>query len=214
MTVLQAPLIMMSQNRQAARDRLEAQHDYEVNTKAELEIVGLHAKLDEIRDGKWVELMKAQEQQLALLTQLAERQHAAEPAGSAPPTMTELVVVDSARPPPGLQGAQVAAEDRFHGWDVDLNDAVAVYLDHGGCRAWITHRRGADPATAWRLHPDRSRFSDERRASGALAAAPAIDAETWVGIAAFHLTSRSVWERRFNRATQLSSRFDPLDLQP
>jgi uncharacterized membrane protein len=84
MTVLQAPLIMMSQNRQAARDRLEAQHDYEVNTKAELEIVGLHAKLDEIRDGKWVELMKAQEQQLALLAQLAEHQQAAEPAGSAP----------------------------------------------------------------------------------------------------------------------------------
>src|SRR5260221_10119256 len=54
MTVLQAPLIMMSQNRQAARDRLDAQHDYEVNTKAEMEIVGLHAKLDEIRDEKWV----------------------------------------------------------------------------------------------------------------------------------------------------------------
>jgi uncharacterized membrane protein len=70
--VLQAPLIMMSQNRQAARDRLEAQHDYEVNTKAEMEIVGLHAKLDEIRDEKWVELMKAQEQQLALLAQLTK----------------------------------------------------------------------------------------------------------------------------------------------
>ncbi len=71
LTVLQAPLIMMSQNRQAARDRLNAQQDYEVNTKAELEIVGLDAKLDEIRDEKWVELMKAQEHQLALLAQLA-----------------------------------------------------------------------------------------------------------------------------------------------
>jgi uncharacterized membrane protein len=71
LTVLQAPLIMMSQNRQAARDRLNAQQDYEVNTKAELEIVGLHAKLDEIRDEKWIALMKAQEQQLALLAQLA-----------------------------------------------------------------------------------------------------------------------------------------------
>jgi uncharacterized membrane protein len=71
LTVLQAPLIMMSQNRQAVRDRLNAQQDFEVNTKAELEIVGLHAKLDEIRDEKWVELMKAQEQQLALLVQLA-----------------------------------------------------------------------------------------------------------------------------------------------
>jgi uncharacterized membrane protein len=72
LTVLQAPLIMMSQNRQAARDRLAAQHDYEVNTKAEMEIVGLHAKLDEIRDEKWVELMKAQQDQLALLATLTE----------------------------------------------------------------------------------------------------------------------------------------------
>jgi uncharacterized membrane protein len=71
LAALQAPVIMMSQNRQAARDRLDAQHDYEVNTKAEMEIVGLHAKLDEIRDEKWVELMKAQEKQLALLAQLA-----------------------------------------------------------------------------------------------------------------------------------------------
>ena len=39
---------MMSQNRQAAKDRLQAQHDYEVNLKAELEILGLHAKLDDL----------------------------------------------------------------------------------------------------------------------------------------------------------------------
>ena len=49
MTVLQAPLIMMSQNRQAARDRVEAQHDYEVNAKAELEIAALRGRLDETR---------------------------------------------------------------------------------------------------------------------------------------------------------------------
>ena len=73
MTVLQAPLIMMSQNRQAARDRLDAQHDYEVNTKAEMEIAALQAKLDELRDGQWSELLKAQEQQLALLTALTSR---------------------------------------------------------------------------------------------------------------------------------------------
>src|SRR6266699_2584914 len=71
LAALQAPIIMMSQNRQSAHDRLDAQHDYEVNTKAEIEIVALHAKLDEIRDQKWVELMKVQEQQLALLAQLA-----------------------------------------------------------------------------------------------------------------------------------------------
>ena len=80
LAALQAPVIMMSQNRQAARDRLEAQHDYEVNTKAELEIVGLHAKLDEIHDVKWIELMKLQEQQLALLARLDAQLRAAEPA--------------------------------------------------------------------------------------------------------------------------------------
>lgn len=46
---LQAPIIMMSQNRQIERDRLDASHDYEVNLKAEIEIMALHEKLDEMR---------------------------------------------------------------------------------------------------------------------------------------------------------------------
>jgi len=46
LAALQAPVIMMSQNRQAAKDRLDAAHDYEVNLKAELEILALHQKLD------------------------------------------------------------------------------------------------------------------------------------------------------------------------
>jgi len=46
---IQGPIILMSQNRSAARDRLMARHDYEVNLKAEIEIAALHAKLDEIR---------------------------------------------------------------------------------------------------------------------------------------------------------------------
>ena len=71
LAALQAPIIMMSQNRQAAHDRLDAQHDYEVNLKAEMEIVALHAKLDEIRDQKWAELMRVQERQLELLSRLA-----------------------------------------------------------------------------------------------------------------------------------------------
>ena len=49
LAALQAPVIMMSQNRQAARDRLDAAHDYEVNLKAEIEIMALHEKLDELR---------------------------------------------------------------------------------------------------------------------------------------------------------------------
>ncbi|TAK16765.1 MAG: DUF1003 domain-containing protein [Acidobacteria bacterium] len=68
---LQAPIIMMSQNRQAARDRADAQHDYEVNLKAEMEIVALHTKLDEIREEKWTELIKLQQRQLELLAELA-----------------------------------------------------------------------------------------------------------------------------------------------
>ena len=72
---LQAPIIMMSQNRQSAHDRLDAQHDYEVNTKAELEIVALHAKLDDIREQRWTELIRLQERQLTLLERLIERHH-------------------------------------------------------------------------------------------------------------------------------------------
>ena len=74
LAALQAPIIMMSQNRQAAHDRLDMVNDYEVNTKAELEIIALHAKLDEIREHKWAELLKMQEDQLALLTRLSAPQ--------------------------------------------------------------------------------------------------------------------------------------------
>ena len=53
-----APFIMMSQNRQAAIDRLEAQHDYEVNVKSELEIELLHQKIDLLRDTEVRELIR------------------------------------------------------------------------------------------------------------------------------------------------------------
>lgn len=71
LAALQAPVILMSQNRQAARDRLAAGHDYEVNLKAELEIMGLHEKLDQIRSQHLEELLRAQQEQLGLLAQLA-----------------------------------------------------------------------------------------------------------------------------------------------
>ena len=51
-------------------DRLAAGHDYEVNLKAELEIMGLHEKLDVIRSRHLEELLRAQQEQLGLLTQL------------------------------------------------------------------------------------------------------------------------------------------------
>jgi uncharacterized membrane protein len=49
LAAIQAPIILMSQNRQATRDRIAATHDYEVNLKAEIEIAALHEKLDQIR---------------------------------------------------------------------------------------------------------------------------------------------------------------------
>jgi uncharacterized membrane protein len=70
---LQAPVIMMSQNRMAARDRLEAAHDYEVNLMAEVEIRTLHDKLDQLRDRDWASLVLQQQEQIRLLERLLER---------------------------------------------------------------------------------------------------------------------------------------------
>lgn len=67
---IQAPIILMSQNRQSASDRSNAAHDYHVNLKAELEILGLHEKIDEPRESKWTEFITMQQEQIALLTQL------------------------------------------------------------------------------------------------------------------------------------------------
>lgn len=67
---LQAPVIMMSQNRQAARDRLAAANDYEVNLKAELEIMGLHEKFDHMRLEQLEFLVTTQQKQIEILTKL------------------------------------------------------------------------------------------------------------------------------------------------
>jgi uncharacterized membrane protein len=72
MAGMQAPIIMMSQNRQAAKDRLDATHDYEVNLKAELEIMSLHEKMDTLRQHQWEELMTVQKEQIQMLTSLVE----------------------------------------------------------------------------------------------------------------------------------------------
>jgi uncharacterized membrane protein len=76
LAALQAPIIMMSQNRQAAKDRLDATHDYEVNLKAELEICALHEKLDHLREQQWAELVGMQQEQIRLLTQLLQERTA------------------------------------------------------------------------------------------------------------------------------------------
>jgi uncharacterized membrane protein len=72
MAGIQAPIIMMSQNRQAQRDRLDANHDYEVNLKAELEIMALHGKMDQLREHQWEDLVNMQKEQIQMLTSLVE----------------------------------------------------------------------------------------------------------------------------------------------
>jgi len=59
LAAVQAPVILMSQNRAAVRDRLVAAHDYEVNLKAEIEIAALHEKLDQIRQQELATLIRA-----------------------------------------------------------------------------------------------------------------------------------------------------------
>ena len=73
LAAIQAPVILMSQNRQAEKDRVSAEHDYEVNLKAELEIMLLHEKIDRLQDPQWQELLALQTRQLALLERLADK---------------------------------------------------------------------------------------------------------------------------------------------
>jgi uncharacterized membrane protein len=64
---IQAPVIMMSQNRQATKDRLNAEHDYVVNLRAELEIMRLHDKLDALREQEVVEILRCNTEALDIL---------------------------------------------------------------------------------------------------------------------------------------------------
>lgn len=74
LAAIQAPIIMMSQNRQEAKDRQHAEHDYEINLKAELEICAIQDKLDELSDRKWTALVEIQQQQIRLLEKLLREQ--------------------------------------------------------------------------------------------------------------------------------------------
>lgn len=73
LAAIQAPIIMMSQNRQAARDRIAADHDYQTNLKAELEISLLHEKIDYLMSQQWQQMLELQQLQIELLTQLNEK---------------------------------------------------------------------------------------------------------------------------------------------
>lgn len=68
LAALQAPIIMMSQKRQEAKDRLRSENDYRVNLKAELEIRHLHEKIDHILTRQWERLAEIQQIQLEMMT--------------------------------------------------------------------------------------------------------------------------------------------------
>ncbi len=73
LAAIQAPIIMMSQNRQAAADRMNAENDYQVNVKSELEILQVHEKLDVLRAQDWATLVELQNSQIEMLRRLLER---------------------------------------------------------------------------------------------------------------------------------------------
>ena len=70
---LQAPVIMMSQNRQETKDRLRSRHDYMVNLKAEIEISSLNEKLDRLLKERWTRLLEVQQIQFELMQETLDK---------------------------------------------------------------------------------------------------------------------------------------------
>jgi uncharacterized membrane protein len=71
LAAIQAPIIMMSQKRQEAKDRLRSQNEYRVNLKADLEIRHLHEKMDHLISRQWQRLAEIQQMQLETMHELA-----------------------------------------------------------------------------------------------------------------------------------------------
>jgi uncharacterized membrane protein len=69
LAAIQAPIIMMSQKRQEAKDRLRSLNDYQINLKAELEIRHLHEKIDHLTSKQWQRLLEIQELQLDMMNE-------------------------------------------------------------------------------------------------------------------------------------------------
>ena len=73
LAALQAPVIMMSQNRQSNKDRLNADLDYHVNLKAEAEIATIHHEIDLLGQVKWADLVTIQQEQIRLLETIIDQ---------------------------------------------------------------------------------------------------------------------------------------------
>jgi len=71
LAAIQAPIIMMSQKRQEAKDRLRSENDYQVNLKAELEIRHLHEKMDHLINRQWERLAEIQQIQLEIMQDMS-----------------------------------------------------------------------------------------------------------------------------------------------
>jgi uncharacterized membrane protein len=87
LAAIQAPIIMMSQNRAEARDRLRAENDYKVNLKAELEIRHLHEKIDHLLRRQYNRLFEIQQIQIELLEEISQRK--SRPSRELPPPLAE-----------------------------------------------------------------------------------------------------------------------------
>jgi uncharacterized membrane protein len=74
LAAIQAPIIMMSQNRQEVKDRQRAEYDYRINLKAELEIRHLHEKVDHLLKYQWERLVEIQQIQIKILSELMKRE--------------------------------------------------------------------------------------------------------------------------------------------
>lgn len=70
LAAIQAPIIMMSQNRQEAKDRLRAENDYKINLKSEIEVRTLHEKVDHLLLDQWSKMMRIQEIQVEILEEI------------------------------------------------------------------------------------------------------------------------------------------------
>jgi uncharacterized membrane protein len=73
LAAMQAPIIMMAQNRQAARGRAQGDSDYRVNLKAEIEVGSLHEKVDHLLHSQWDQMVELQQLQIELLSELSSR---------------------------------------------------------------------------------------------------------------------------------------------
>jgi uncharacterized membrane protein len=73
LAAIQAPIIMMSQNRQESKDRIRAEHDYKINLKAELEIRHLHEKVDHLLVKQWQRLLEIQQFQVEIMGEILNK---------------------------------------------------------------------------------------------------------------------------------------------